>query len=217
MKSILAIKTIFVFSISICYLLQPLSAQNHTDTTKTIKHRNVVSILPSASPKSNGLQIGPLGSEVMCGYPYYKISNGLNIQILGQGALWMFYSFNYYKTINTEIDTTSQAYLINHDAFRAKHNGLLISLLGPYQTRVNGVCISLFYGQGAKLNGLALNLLRNDYNIVKGVELGVINEVGKIKGVQIGVINLAKEVKGFQFGLWNVNEKRKLPFINWSF
>jgi hypothetical protein len=38
-----------------------------------------------------------------------------------------------------------------------------------------------------------------------------------MKGVQIGLINKSKKLKGLQIGLWNVNQKRKLPLINWNF
>jgi len=210
-------KRSFNFALLIFISCSSIFAQTNPAPKDSITNKYVVSFLPSRSPNSYGLQIGPVGSESVCGYPYYKTSNGINIQIFGQGVLWMFYPINSYKSLNTEIDTTSSEYLKQYDALRAKHNGLLFSTFGAIQTRVNGVSVSLFYGQGTKLNGIAFNLLRNEFNVLNGVELGVINEAGRINGVQIGLINLAKEVKGFQFGLWNVNQKRKLPFINWGF
>jgi hypothetical protein len=46
---------------------------------------------------------------------------------------------------------------------------------------------------------------------------GVFNKTKKGNGVQIGLVNMAKEMRGVQIGLWNVNQKRKLPLINWNF
>lgn len=192
-----------------------LYAQN-VDTNQ-VKNRYGVSLVPSRSPNSYGIQIGPIGSESICGYPYYKISSGLNIQIIGQGVLWMFYPLNAYKKFDINLDSVNIDTLRKKDALRAIHNGVLFSTLGPIDTQINGICISLFHGHGKKLNGIALNLMRNSYNLATGLELGLINECGKLKGVQIGILNFSKKTKGFQFGLWNVNEKRKLPFINWSF
>ncbi len=38
-----------------------------------------------------------------------------------------------------------------------------------------------------------------------------------MKGLQIGVVNKAKRLRGIQLGIWNINERRKLPLINWNF
>lgn len=204
----------FLLLITLSYI--NFSLAQSIDTVQ-IKNRYGVSIIPSRSPNSYGIQIGPIGSESVCGYPYYKVSNGVNIQIIGQGLLWMFYPLNSYKKFDLNIDSVNIDTLKKKDALRAIHNGILFSTLGPIDTRINGICVSLFHGHGKKLNGVALNLIRNSYNHVNGLELGLINESGKLKGVQIGLLNFSKKTKGFQIGLWNVNEKRKLPFINWSF
>ncbi len=211
-----SLKFSFYFLLAIILTSNNLLYAQSVDTIQ-MKNRYGVSFIPSRSPNSCGIQIGPIGSESVCGYPYYKISNGVNIQIIGQGLLWMFFPLNAYKKFDINIDTANLDTLKYKDALRAKHNGILISTLGPIDTRINGICISLFHGHGKKLNGVALNLMRNSYNLANGLELGLINECGKLKGVQIGLLNFSKKTKGFQFGLWNVNEKRKLPFINWSF
>jgi hypothetical protein len=41
------------------------------------------------------------------------------------------------------------------------------------------------------------------------------NQVHKVNGLQIGLFNRCVELNGLQIGLWNVNEKRKLPIVNW--
>jgi hypothetical protein len=46
--------------------------------------------------------------------------------------------------------------------------------------------------------------------------LGAINSCKKMRGVQIGLGNKSKNLKGLQIGLWNVNQKRRLPLLNWA-
>lgn len=51
-----------------------------------------------------------------------------------------------------------------------------------------------------------------------GVQIGAANYANeKMIGIQIGLWNKSKQTKGIQLGLWNINEKRKLPIINWNF
>ena len=38
-----------------------------------------------------------------------------------------------------------------------------------------------------------------------------------MRGLQIGVVNKSKNLRGIQIGIWNVNQKRRLPLINWNF
>ena len=91
----------------------------------------------------------------------------------------------------------------------------MISVLGTFTPQVNGVSLSGFMSMGEKLNGLSVNLLWNRYYHVNGVTIGVVNSSVLTKGVQIGLINRTRRLKGLQIGLWNVNDKRKLPLINW--
>ena len=67
------------------------------------------------------------------------------------------------------------------------------------------------------MNGLQVGFSNNGHKI-KGLQIGILgNNTHEMKGVQIGLINKSKKLKGLQIGLWNVNQKRKLPFINWNF
>jgi hypothetical protein len=50
---------------------------------------------------------------------------------------------------------------------------------------------------------------------VNGVELGLQNQAHRMNGLQLGLFNRCVELNGLQIGLWNVNEKRRLPFVNW--
>ncbi|MFT6166124.1 MAG: hypothetical protein ACJASF_000809 [Vicingaceae bacterium] len=193
-----------------------LSGQPLKDSVK--QKRYGIVFTPTRAAVSSGLIIGPIGSESICGYPYYKKSNGLGIQLIGQGIFLMFSPFDSYSHMGKEVkNPTPLDSLQNQDLLRAIHNGVLVSPLGALSTKINGITLSPIAGMGDKVNGVALNILRNQYLYVNGIELGLLNEAGKVNGLQIGLINLTTELKGFQFGLWNVNEKRKLPILNWGF
>jgi len=174
-------------------------------------------LIPSRASNIYGIAIGPIGSEVVCGYPYYKKSHGLNIQFFGQGILWVFSKWPSYHQLykndsaNNSIDT-----LKKYDMLRAHHNGFLFSTFGALETNINGVTSSLIFGSGSFINGLALNLMWNRYHKVNGLSIGLLNQSGETKGLQIGLINKSVKLKGLQVGLWNINESRKLPLINWS-
>ena len=110
-------------------------------------------------------------------------------------------------------------------------NGLTAGLIGQIHFQVNGISISIFGNSTQKhngvmaaisneayyMNGLQVGLFNSGYK-TKGVQLGIIgNYADEMKGLQIGLSNISKKLKGIQIGLWNVNQKRKLPFINWNF
>jgi len=204
------------FSIIVSILINILTCGAQEVDNSHFKNKYGIALTPTRSPNVYGICLGPIGSESICGYPYFKKSHGLNIQFFGQGILWMYSPLNSFKNLKYQdenlapIDT-----LIKYDALRAYHNGLLISIFGAIDTRVNGLTFSFFYGQGFRINGLALNLFRNQFNQVMGAEIGFINEAGSVKGTQIGLINKTQELKGIQIGIWNVNDKRKFPLINW--
>lgn len=70
-------------------------------------------------------------------------------------------------------------------------------------TQANGLVITGFQNITGEFNGVMVTALRN--RSVKG------------RGLQVGLLNICKDFKGIQIGLWNVNSKRRLPLINWSF
>jgi hypothetical protein len=110
-------------------------------------------------------------------------------------------------------------------------NGLTVGAIGQYLYASNGISISIVGTIVEKQNGLQLSMFNDvhkgtglqvgignsaiDY---KGIQIGVLsNDVLKSRGIQIGLFNKSKNLKGLQFGLWNVNQKRKMPLINWNF
>lgn len=109
-------------------------------------------------------------------------------------------------------------------------NGISVGGLGQYFVKINGLGLApiMFTEQ---MNGIQIAGFNGIY-YSRGFQGAVVfnwNEHGRnlmlasfnlsndFKGVQIGLINKASKLKGIQIGLWNINEKRKLPFMNWSF
>ena len=181
------------------------------------KNRYVIWMIPSAATNIYGIAIGPVGSESICNRPYTKFSHGLNIQFIGQGIFQPFYI----KHANFEGYNLSDGdeYRSFSDTLykRALHNGILFSSFGTFTDQVNGISLSPWMSMGKKINGISLNLLWNRYERINGVSIGLVNHTVVCNGVQIGLVNKAKKNRGFQFGFWNINEKRSLPLVNWSF
>lgn len=67
------------------------------------------------------------------------------------------------------------------------------------------------------MNGLQTGFSNYAYR-TNCVQLSILGNGSKeMKGVQIGLFNKAVKLRGIQIGAWNVNQKRKLPIINWNF
>lgn len=170
---------------------------------------------PTYVGKIFGITVGPLGSEVLCDKPYTQKSNGLNIQLLGQGFIQTLYvgNKNYINGVmQIYKDSTRRTY-----KKRVLHNGILLSTLGTFTEQINGISISPWMSTALIVNGLSSNLLWNLNTETNGVSLGAVNHSGKMRGAQIGLFNKSNNLRGIQIGLWNINEKRSLPFLNWNF
>ena len=96
-------------------------------------------------------------------------------------------------------------------------NGMVLSCMVNFTLKQNGIMIaSINYSNS--MNGLQLALGRNYSSEANGVQITLItNEAEKMRGLQIGVVNKSKDLRGIQIGLWNINQKRKLPLLNWNF
>ena len=144
--------------------------------------------------------------------PKRTTTNGLRLSLIGEGILvaWM----------------PASPTPANDSLFR-------IQKAEPYSERINGINISGTGTAGAyDINGISLGLIGHAVKRVNGIsvsalnfalqhngiQLGVfVNESYKMRGIQIGVFNKSRSTKGIQIGFWNVNEKRKLPLVNWNF
>lgn len=109
-------------------------------------------------------------------------------------------------------------------------NGINTGLIGNINFQVNGITASVFMNFAQKHNGLQLAMFNEAYYLnglqagvsnygahTQGIQIGIGNFGRTTKGLQLGIFNKTKNLRGLQFGLWNVNEKRKLPIINWQF
>lgn len=180
------------------------------------KTRYGVWFLPSYAKKIHGIAIGPAGSEILCDKPHSQVSNGLNIQFLGQGIFQLLFSKqnNFVESVMTERDS-----LAIKDTAKPSvlHNGIILSTLGTFTPQVNGIAISPFMSMSKKVNGLSLNAIWNLVFELNGLSIGCLNHVNQMNGLQLGLINKATRLSGIQVGLWNVNDKRRLPLLNWNF
>lgn len=102
---------------------------------------------------------------------------------------------------------------------KSKIAGLSISgggVIGDF--KMCGLAINGIVSGVTEVNGVQITCLLNVSQEFKGVMIGgICNASTKGRGLQIGLFNLCKDLKGVQLGLWNVNNKRKLPIINWDF
>jgi hypothetical protein len=110
-------------------------------------------------------------------------------------------------------------------------NGIVVGFIGHINQEVNGISAAGMLNYSQINNGVQIATL-NSAHIMNGLQIGFGNSANYVKGlqvafmanasedakgVQVGIYNKAKKLRGFQVGLWNVNQKRKLPLINWAF
>lgn len=95
-------------------------------------------------------------------------------------------------------------------------NGVHLGSVGSYNYQVNGINGTIFMNLTQIINGFQFSVYNESF-FLNGVQVGLINKSKHTSGLQIGIYNKSKSLKGFQFGIWNINEKRKLPLINWNF
>jgi len=158
-------------------------------------------------------------------------TNGIKLELIGLGA--------FVPMIPSEPEFGNQR--------SEKINGMTLSTLGVFcdcltnglsagfgqlTYQVNGVSFAMFLNwthiqngimlssgnYSHTMNGLQLGLLTNDSSETNGVQIAfLINASEKMRGLQIGISNKSGDLRGIQIGIWNVNQRRKLPLINWNF
>ena len=201
--------------LSFCFYYSANSQQvtvNDTDSIDKPNNAYVLHLIPSIKDNIYGIAIGPVGSEAICNVSHTRKSFGINIQLIGQG---IFVPMNRDVFRFEQLLKNPMPELVDQIAARASHSGLLISAFGTYTDVSNGLVLSAGFSYGRKINGIALNLCSGKYLHVNGIELGIQNQAHQVNGLQIGLFNRCVELNGLQIGIWNVNEKRKLPLINW--
>lgn len=95
-------------------------------------------------------------------------------------------------------------------------NGISAGFIGQINRSVNGIGLSVMMNFSERNNGIQLSMF-NESSVMNGLQIGVSNGGRRARGLQIGLMNSSVDLKGIQLGLWNVNQKRKLPILNWNF
>lgn len=96
-------------------------------------------------------------------------------------------------------------------------NGVSAGFVGQITRKVNGISVSAIMNFAQVTNGVQAAFFINGSYKLRGLQLGAANHADYVKGFQVGLLNYSRKLKGIQLGLWNVNDKRKLPLINWNF
>lgn len=97
------------------------------------------------------------------------------------------------------------------------YNGWTLAAVGQYGKLGNGFSLAGGWNIIDKQNGLQVAIIANSSYYMSGVQISGFNFIHTGAGLQIGLVNKSRNFKGIQLGLWNVNQKRALPFLNWSF
>jgi hypothetical protein len=160
---------------------------------------------------------------------------GLGLAILLAGSSPIAHSDSAFQVISYDI-ISERINGINFSALgsicNCNINGISIGLFSQVTNKVNGISTAFYSNFSQVSNGLQLagggneSFISNGFQISaignqsyysNGMQLAAYNYSEKHKGIQIGIINKSVELYGLQIGLWNINQKRKLPFLNWNF
>jgi len=158
----------------------------------------------------------------------YTNTNGVKLELIGVGVFLPLMprnpvaqdSLGYIKAMKDPISEVINgvSLSLSGSACECVTNGISLGTMGQINRQVNGFSASLWMNFAQKHNGIQLAGLTNESYKTHGVQLTLLSNTShKMRGVQVGLVNHSKKLKGFQFGLWNVNDKRSLPLINWSF
>jgi hypothetical protein len=159
-------------------------------------------------------------------------TNGIRLELIGLGM------FTALIPSFPEFDTLPPSERINGLSLSASGticdcytNGVSAGFVGQINRQVNGISLSAMMNIAKKQNGVMI-ATANYTEITNGLQLGLtngsskingvqiamtINESEEMRGLQIGVVNKSENFRGIQIGIWNVNQKRKLPIVNWNF
>ncbi len=205
------------------YLITIFLIYNYQSFAQLTKVRNGISYIPQVETKINGIATGIfINSMKHSGDSLTTQINGISIELVGIGFFLplaptdVLYDLKEedYKKQNKLDSVLKTFHKINY-----KINGLSLSGggLGGHEILINGVSLSAINNLNGRLNGVSICPLFNAIGRSKGLSIGLFNWSIETIGLQIGGLNSTKKLKGIQIGIWNTNQKRALPFINWSF
>ncbi len=200
-------------------LLFSISISTYGQNTIEIK-KSIIGTFHSKDKTYNGLSFG--FASTMADDRNVK-TNGLRLEVPGIGFL----SFmgNGFPNAKEPFELTNYRFseVINGLNISTgswcdcNYNGLTIAAIGQYGKLGQGFSLAGGWNIIDKQNGLQIALITNSSYYMKGVQISAFNYINTGSGLQIGLFNESKNFKGIQIGLWNVNQKRKLPIINWNF
>lgn len=201
----------------ITYYYEGLSPQMEEDTTpkkKPLPPKKWVWFTPTNVNKISGLNLGLQTMTVAENDSL--IIRGVNISA---DMLSMFVSmYAIFYIVNTP-HPINYPDTVDKTDMKCEITGLSLSgggLMGDM--RVRGLSINGGISSVIEMTGVQITGITNTSREFRGVVIsGLANRAIKGRGLQVSLLNHCKDLKGIQLGLWNVNSKRSLPFINWSF
>ncbi|MDO5509836.1 MAG: hypothetical protein Q4F57_04010 [Weeksellaceae bacterium] len=173
--------------------------------------------------------------------PRYTNTNGIKLEIMGIGIALPLMPRSPIVTTDSAFNELRKKPLseringLNLSASgtscKCLTNGMTAGLMGQIHHQVNGVSLSIFMNFTQKHNGIMAALLNDAYYMngwqiglnntgykTKGLQIAIFGNLAtEMNGLQIGLFNYSEKLNGVQIGLWNVNQRRKLPLINWNF
>jgi hypothetical protein len=157
----------------------------------------------------HGMSIGLLSFN---DEPRYTNTNGIKLELIGMGILIPLIP-------SSPIVENDSAFIkLAQEPLSEKINGLNLSATGSVCHCLTNGLTAGFIGQiHHQVNGISTSLLMSFTQKHNGIMMAMFNDAYYMKGLQIGLVNNGYNLKGLQIGLWNVNQRRKLPLINWNF
>jgi len=167
---------------------------------------------PSAANKIKGLNVGiqfmNVNEKPIC-------VQGVNLSADVLSMFLCIYALANFRTTSSLINMPDT---VDRSGMKDTVRGLSISGGGLVGDVLKGVSVNGGVCLVKEASGLMITGTQNLTDGFKGLAIsGLRNRAIRGRGVQISLLNICKNLKGIQLGLWNVNSRRKLPIINWSF
>lgn len=213
LKNILVIAFLFIYQLN----YSQISIDNQPE------RKCIVGIWPTNVTEVNGLMLNFWSkdikqSQLQEGEIVLPTTNGIELNLNPAGPFAAAMALFHYPLDKDSREPLKDSVDYTLIPFYKKINGFQLAFLNLEPTKVNGLEIHLSGSYESVVNGISIGIVANKRDKLNGLGVGVIGNFDtEVNGVQIGLFNKANKLKGFQFGLWNTNEKRSLPFINWSF
>jgi hypothetical protein len=162
-------------------------------------------------------------------------TNGVRLEVPGIGFSTLIFTFMGAGSLlkKSEADEIINGLNISTGTIgNVTFNGVTLAFVTQSGVENNGLVIAGLWNAIYKSNGIQIATLLNEANQSKGIQIALYNltkfmtglQIGganfvskKMVGLQVGIRNKSNNTKGIQLGFWNINEKRKLPIINWNF